>query len=95
MKSASSLKISISGVRGILGDSLTPQLAAAFAQAFGTYLGGGPVIVGRDARPSGEMIGQAVIAGLLSVGCQPVEAGIVPTPSFLFLVKDARAAGGV
>jgi len=95
MKKTSSLKISISGVRGILGDSLTPQLAAAFAQAFGAYLGGGPVAVGRDARGSGEMITQAVLAGLLSVGCQPVETGIVPIPSFLIFVKDARAAGGV
>jgi len=54
MKKVSSLKISISGVRGMIGDSLTPQLAAAFAQAFGTYVGGGPVIVGRDARSSAE-----------------------------------------
>ncbi|MBM3293437.1 MAG: phosphoglucosamine mutase [Candidatus Aminicenantes bacterium] len=95
MKKASSLKIGISGVRGILGDSLTPQLAAALAQAFGAYLGGGPVVVGRDARASGEMIGQAVLAGLLSVGCQPVEIGIAPIPSFLFYVKDARAGGGI
>ena len=80
MKKVSSLKISISGVRGIIGDSLTPQLAAAFAQAFGTYVGGGPVIVGRDARPSGTMIEQAVIAGLLAVGCQPVNVGICPIP---------------
>jgi phosphomannomutase len=95
MKKPSSLKISISGVRGILGDSLTPQLAAAFAQAFGSYIGGGPFIVGRDARSSGEMISQAVIAGLISVGCQPVDVGIVPIPSFLFFIKDGRAAGGI
>ena len=48
MKSATTLKISISGARGIIGDSLTPQLAAALAQAFGTYVGGGPVLVGRN-----------------------------------------------
>jgi len=95
MKRPSSLKISISGVRGIIGDSLTPQLAAAFAQAFGTYIGGGPAIVGQDARPSGTMIKQAVISGLLAVGCQPVEAGICPIPSFLFLTKEAKASGGI
>ena len=67
MKKTNSLKISISGVRGIIGESLTPQLAAALAQAFGSYVGAGPVIVGRDARTSGEMIKQAVIAGLLAV----------------------------
>ncbi len=48
MKSKTTLKISISGARGIVGDSLTPQLAAALAQAFGTYVGGGPVLIGRD-----------------------------------------------
>jgi phosphomannomutase len=95
MKKVSSLKISISGVRGMIGDSLTPQLAAAFAQAFGTYVGGGPVIVGRDARPSGTMIEQAVIAGLLAVGCQPVDVGICPIPSFLFLTKESKASGGI
>ena len=45
MKKTSSLKISISGVRGVIGDSLTPQLAGALAQAFGSYVGGGTVIV--------------------------------------------------
>lgn len=95
MKKISSLKISISGVRGIIGDSLTPQLAGALAQAFGTYVGGGPVIVGRDARASGRMILQAVISGLLSSGCQPVDVGICPIPSFLFLAKDSRSSGGI
>jgi phosphomannomutase len=56
MEKRLSLKISISGVRGIVGDSLTPQLSASFAQAFGSYLGRGRVIVGQDARISGEMI---------------------------------------
>jgi phosphomannomutase len=95
MKKTSSLKISISGVRGIVGDSLTPQLAGTFAQAFGTYIGGGPVVVGRDTRASGTMLEQAVLAGLLATGCQPVEVGICPIPSFLFLTKDIKAAGGV
>ena len=95
MKRISSLKISISGVRGIVGDSLTPQLAGALAQAFGTYVGGGPVIIGRDARPSGQMILQAVTAGLLASGCQPVDVGICPIPSFLFLVKDSKSSGGI
>jgi phosphomannomutase len=95
MKKPSSLKISISGVRGIIGDSLTPQLAGALAQAFGTYVGPGPVIVGKDARTSGTMIKEAVISGLLAAGCQPVEVGICPIPSFLVLTKELRAAGGI
>jgi len=90
-----SLKVSISGVRGVVGESLTPQLAARFASAFGTYVGRGKVIVGNDARPSGPMIKNAVIAGLLATGCQPVDIGIAPIPSILLFTKESKAAGGV
>jgi phosphomannomutase len=95
MKKGLSLKISVSGVRGIVGDSLTPQLAARFAQAFGTYLGTGKVIVGQDARPSGSMIQKAVFSGLLSVGCQPVDIGVCPIPSTLVLTKESQAFGAI
>ena len=65
------LKVGVSGVRGVVGDSFTPQVAASFAQAFGTFVGRGAVVVGRDTRPSGVMIEHAVVAGLQSVGCKP------------------------
>ena len=89
------LKVGVSGVRGVVGDSLTPQVAASFAQAFGTFVGRGAVVVGRDTRPSGAMIERAVIAGLQSVGCKPVLAGIVPTPTLLMLTKQLGARGGI
>ncbi len=89
------LKVSISGVRGIVGESLTPQLAARFASAFGTYLGQGQVLVGQDSRPSGLMLKKAVIAGLLATGCQPVEVGILPLPTILFLTRKMQARGAV
>jgi len=95
MKERLSLKVSISGVRGVIGESLTPRLAARFAQAFGTYLGRGKIVVGRDARTSGLMLQEAVTAGLLSVGCQPVNAGLCPIPSFQVLIKTIRARGGI
>lgn len=95
MKKGLSLKISVSGVRGIVGDSLTPQLASNFAQAFGTYLGRGKMIVGRDARPSGAMLQHAVFSGLLSVGCQPVDIGVCPIPSTMVLTKESRARGAI
>ena len=75
------LKISVSGVRGVVGETLTPQLLARFTQAFGTYVGSGKVLVGRDTRPSGEMVAQAVFAGLMSTGCRPVDLGIAPIPA--------------
>lgn len=90
-----SLKVGVSGVRGVVGESFTPQLAAAFAQAFGTFVGRGPVIVGRDTRPSGPMLEHAVIAGLQSVGCTPVLLGVVPTPTLLLATKESSARGGI
>jgi len=78
-----------------VGDSLTPQLTASFAQAFGTYLGRGAVIVGQDSRKSGTMVKKAVLSGLLSVGCQPIEIGICPIPSIQFLTKQSKAIGAI
>lgn len=89
------LKVGVSGVRGIVGKSFSPQVATEFAQAFGTFVGRGPVIVGRDTRTTGPMVENAVIAGLQSVGCQPVLAGIVPTPTVLILTKELKARGGI
>lgn len=89
------LKISISGVRGIVGETLSPRLIATFTAAFGQYVGQGPVVISRDTRPSGMMVEQAVIAGLLSVGCQPILAGVLPTPSLQIAVDELNASGGI
>lgn len=89
------LKVGISGVRGIAGETLTPQIACAFACAFGSYGGRGPVVVGRDTRASGPMFERAVVAGLQSTGCKPLLAGIVPTPTLLYLTKKLQARGGI
>jgi phosphomannomutase len=90
-----SLKISVSGVRGVVGTSLTPQLVAAYAAAFGNYCGAGPILIGTDTRPSREMIKEAAIAGLLSVGCTPVDLGIVPIPALMLHVREIGAFGGI
>ena len=89
------LQVSVRGVRGTVGDALTPPLMADFAAAFGEYVGGGRVIVGRDTRLSGPMYERAVVAGLLSVGCQPVLIGVVPTPTVQVLVDEYNANGGI
>src|SRR6185503_2477774 len=60
------LKIGITGVRGIVGQTFTPELVVQFAQAFGSYLDGGRILICRDTRPSGPMIRSAVLAGLLA-----------------------------
>jgi len=90
-----SLKISVSGIRGIVGETLTPQLLTAFAGAFGTYMGRGPILVGRDTRFSGDMVCNAVFAGLLSAGCEPVDLGICPVPSIQIRAAEGRARGAI
>jgi phosphomannomutase len=90
-----SLKIGPFGVRGVIGESLTPQLVTGFAAAFGTYCGAGPILVGTDTRPSAEMVKHAAIAGFLSVGCTPVDAGVVPVPSLMLEVREAGGFGGL
>lgn len=95
MRAIPSLKISISGVRGVIGDSLTPALLTRFAQAFGTYIGSGTIVIGRDPRTSGEMVRQAVIAGLLSSGCRVIELGVCPVPTVQLIVRQRKASGGI
>ena len=88
-------KTGISGVRGVVGDSLTPQLLIGFAQAFGTYLDGGMVVLGRDTRPSGEMVRNALVGGLLATGCEVVDVGVAPVPSIQHAVRRHNADGGI
>jgi phosphomannomutase len=95
MRAIPTLKISISGVRGVVGDSLTPSLLARFAQAFGTYSGSGTVVVGRDTRTSGEMVRHAVFSGLLSSGCRVLDVDVVPVPTVQMAVRHRRAQGGI
>jgi phosphomannomutase len=90
-----SLKIGISGVRGLVGETFTPELAVGFAQAFGTYLDSGRILVCRDARPSGPMVSSAVLAGLLAAGCEVIDLGVCPTPSLQLATRRLEADGGI
>lgn len=89
------LKIGIAGVRGIVGETLTPELVIAFAQAFGTYLDSGRILICRDTRASGPMVRAAVAAGLLASGCEVIDLGICPTPTMQLAVEHFNAAGGI
>jgi phosphomannomutase len=95
MRAIPTLKISVSGVRGVVGESLTPEMVTRFAQALGTYVGGGRVVIGRDPRTSGEMVRQAVVAGLVSSGCRVSDLGVCPTPTVQLLVRELGASGGI
>jgi len=89
------LRINVAGVRGVVGQTLTPELMIDFAAAFGTYLGEGEVLVGADTRFSGEMLKRAVNSALLSCGCNVTDLGICPTPMLQWLVRQRKATGGI
>lgn len=91
----SELIVSVSGIRGIVGAGLTPGPVVAFAQALGTYLAGGRIVLARDSRPSGEVVRHAVLAGLLASGCEVRDLGIVPTPTCGLAIRRLDAAGAV
>ena len=90
-----SLKIGISGVRGIVGETFTPELVIGFAEAFGTYLDSGRILVCRDTRSSGWMVRSAVLAGLLATGCEVIDLGVCPTTSLQLAVGWLGADGGI
>ena len=89
------LMVGVSGVRGLVGTDLTPEVIARWAAAFGTWASAGKIVLGRDARTSGPMFARAATAGLMSVGCEVIDVGLVPTPTVQLAVEHARAAGGI
>jgi phosphomannomutase len=95
----SQLMVGVSGVRGRVGEGLTPEVIATFAAAFGAYARGRgtgrTVVLGRDSRVSGPMFARAATAALQSVGCDVVDVGVVPTPTVQLEVEHLGAAGGL
>ncbi|MEI7649540.1 MAG: phosphoglucosamine mutase [Methanomicrobiales archaeon] len=82
------------GVRGIVGKDLTPELVLSIGEAFGT-MRKGRIAVGRDTRTSGETLINAVKSGLLAVGCDVTDCGILPTPALQYLVKEQFDGGAM
>jgi phosphomannomutase len=89
------LIVSVSGIRGVVGEGLTPQAALAFAAALAAHTGGGKLVVSRDGRPSGAMLRHAVLAGLTAAGCEVYDLAVAPTPTVGLAVRALGAAGGV
>jgi phosphomannomutase len=87
--------LSISGLRGVIGDGLDPQFLVEFAMAIGTLADGGSVVLSRDGRSTGEMVRHAVISGLIATGCKVLDAGIATTPTCGVLVRHHHAAAGL
>jgi phosphomannomutase len=95
MRAEEGLIVSVSGIRGIVGESLTPMAALAFASALGGHTDGGAMVVGRDGRPSGAMLRHAVLSGLTAAGCTVHDVGVAPTPTVGLAVRQLGAAGGM
>lgn len=98
------LMISVSGMRGHVGTDLTPELVARHAAALGAWVrlagvvpadGRPAVVLGRDARTSGPMFARAAAAGLMSVGTDVIDLGLVPTPTVQMAVEHHRAGAGL
>ena len=87
--------ISVSGVRGEIGVSLDVRVITQFAMAFGTFVNGRTVVVGRDSRTSSPTIRYAVLAGLFATGCHVIDVGICPTPTILLIAKALHAQGSI
>jgi len=97
--SAGGLMVSVSGIRGRVGDSLTPEVVARYAAAFGAWsIGPGKsrkIVVGRDSRVSGPMFHRIVVGTLQLVGCEVIDIGLTTTPGCQLAVEHHHAAGGL
>jgi phosphomannomutase len=87
--------VSISGVRGVVGSTLTPDVVVLYASAFAEYCNRGLIVVGRDGRITGKPITHLVTSTLVSMGCDVIGLGICPTPTVQLAVERSRAAGGI
>lgn len=92
---ASSLIVSISGLRGIVGDSLTPETVIKYANAFAKFTNNKKIVVGRDGRYHGEMLTEILVGALAANGCDVVDVGVCPTPTVQLAAEHSDAAGGV
>ncbi len=95
MSSLVNLMTGVSGVRGIVGRSLTPELLTRLGAAFGTYMKAGHIVIGRDTRTSGDMVKYSVFSGLLSTGCNITDIDISTTPSCQIMIEELGADGGI
>src|SRR5688572_24547166 len=93
------LMVSVSGIRGRVGEALTPEVVASFAVAFGAWAlkkrPGRPVILGRDSRVSGPMFHRSALAALQSVGANVIDIDLTTTPTCQLAVEDQHSGGGI
>jgi phosphomannomutase len=89
------LMVSISGIRGVVGETLTPETIVQYASAYALYCNRGHIIVGRDGRITGKNVLDIVASTLLQMGCDVTDLGICPTPTVALAIEKLKAAGGI
>jgi len=104
MTDPTALMVGVSGIRGIVGEGLTPEVVRQWAQAFGTWVKGAgeggrgkrhAVVLGRDSRQSGPAFARVVAEALTAAGCDVIDVGVVPTPTVQLAVEHHGAGGGI
>jgi phosphomannomutase len=90
-----SLMVSISGIRGIVGVTLTPDVIVNYIAGYAEYCRRGTVVIGRDGRCTGDSIAKIVSSTLVQMGCSVVDIGVCPTPTVAIAVEREHAAGGI
>lgn len=101
MSEQAPLMLSVSGMRGLVGRSITPTVVASYAAAFGGWLrqsvgkDAPHVVLGRDSRPSGLMFEMAAASGLIASGCRVTRVGILSTPGVAIMIGHHKAEGGM
>jgi phosphomannomutase len=86
---------SISGIRGIVGESLTPQTVISHAKAFLDLINAKKIVIGRDSRPTGEAIAELVCSVCQLAGVEVIDTGLATTPTVELLVEEMGACGGI
>ena len=89
------LMTSVSGIRGIVGQSLTPETIIKYVSAFGQRNAGKKVVVGGDPRVSSYFMRPLILGTLQACGCEVIDVGIAPTPTIEIAVKTLQAAGAI
>ena len=89
------LMVSISGIRGVVGETLTPETVVKYASAYAEFCSRGNIIVGRDGRISGKNVLDIAVSTLRQMGCNVTDLGICPTPTVALAVEKLKAAGGI
>jgi phosphomannomutase len=92
---SSELIISVSGLRGVVGQTLTADVAQRYVRAFVAGLPDGPIVIGRDGRASGPGFAEAIGHELSALGRDALDAGAAATPTIGVLVRELKAAGGI